>query len=237
MTQTPRARSRNLRAEASLAGRMLLAACAAVILVGCAQSAASEDTAGEGAAVEGGQEQPEGAPEAAEPTDENEPPTEPRPADATDDGPAQAAEPAGLQIPSIDVDEDQMVALDIMADGRLEEPSGWNDVGWFSGGSMPGEAGATVIAAHVDSPTGPAVFYRLLEMTPGEEVTVVDAEGQEHLYRVDRTADFPKDEFPTREVFGATPEDELRLITCTGDFDDETQRHADNRVVFASRVG
>lgn len=73
-------------------------------------------------------------------------------------------------------------------------------------------------------------------MEPGEEVTVVDADGQEHTYRVQRTADFPKDDYPTREVFGTNPEDQLRLITCTGEFDQAERSYDDNRVVFASRV-
>lgn len=213
----PRGHSRTLQAKVASAGRILVAAAAVSVLLGCAQSTAEEDaSAGDGPAQRTSDEYS---------TD-----------DPIADPDTRAAEPAGLQIPSIDIAEDRMVDLDIMADGRLQEPSGWDDVGWFAGGPRPGQAGATVIAGHVDSAEGPAVFYRLLELTPGEDVTVVDAEGREHEYQVERVADFPKDDFPTREVFGAEPDDELRLITCTGEFDDAARRHADNRVVFASRV-
>ena len=126
--------------------------------------------------------------------------------------------------------------LHIRPDGRLEEPAEWDDVGWFAGGSKPGAAGPTVIAAHVDSQAGPAVFYRVLEMEPGDEVIITDHDGAEHVYRVEHTADFPKDDFPTRKVFGAQLDDELRLITCTGEFDAAASRHLDNRVVFAERI-
>ncbi|MGJ9407335.1 class F sortase, partial [Nesterenkonia aurantiaca] len=100
-------------------------------------------------------------------------------------------------------------------------------------GGMPGGRGPTVLAGHLDSTTGPAVFHRLVEMSPGDEVAVTDAAGEIHHYRVERTEVFAKNDFPTREVFGALPEDELRLITCTGLFDVEAGSHEDNHIVFA----
>lgn len=224
-------------------GRLLVVTAASGALLGCAQDAAQESTAAQPvvqhSAEEGGDADEansgEDVPRGSEGGDPGTSDSETSDSD-TSDPETGAAAPSGVQIPSIDLDVNQLVDLQIQDDGRLEEPSGWNDVGWFSGGSTPGEAGSTVIAGHVDSPTGPAVFYRLLEMAEGDEVTLVDTEGREHLYHVETVADFPKDDFPTREVFGATPEDELRLITCTGEFDDAAGRHLDNRVVFASRV-
>ena len=47
---------------------------------------------------------------------------------------------------------------------------------------------------------------------------------------------YPKNQFPTELVFGATLDDELRLITCTGDFDRQERSYRDNRVVFAVRT-
>lgn len=143
--------------------------------------------------------------------------------------------PVGVSIPSIEVDE-SLIDLGIAPDGTMEVPEDWDDVGWFDGGGMPGGAGPTVLAGHVDSTTGPAVFHRLEELAAGDEVFVTDAEGTVHEYRVERTAVFPKDDFPTQEVFGVLPEDELRLITCTGRFDQEVQSHEDNHIVFAVPV-
>lgn len=196
--------------------RTILGTAVVGVLTGCALSAPGQDTG-------------------AEPAGDN-PQSQERTEEAQQDTvQAQAVEPDRVMIPEIELDE-PLIDLAIQPDGRLEAPSGWDDVGWFAGGSMPGEAGPTVIAGHVDSPTGPAVFYRLMELQEQDQVTVIDAEGGEHLYEVTSTADFPKDDFPTQEVFGAGTEDELRLITCTGEFDAEAERHLDNRVVFASRV-
>ncbi|MFD1345083.1 class F sortase [Nesterenkonia halotolerans] len=154
-------------------------------------------------------------------------------ADAADS--QQGVRPVAVNIPSIEVEE-SLIDLGIAEDGTMEVPEDWNEVGWFDGGGMPGGRGPTVLAGHLDSTTGPAVFHRLVELEPGDEVEVTDAEGEIHEYRVQRTEVFPKDDFPTQEVFGAQPQDELRLITCTGLFDVEEGSHEDNHIVFAVPV-
>uniref|UniRef100_UPI0028BF1CA4 class F sortase n=1 Tax=Citricoccus sp. TaxID=1978372 RepID=UPI0028BF1CA4 len=141
--------------------------------------------------------------------------------------------PARLRVPSIEVEED-LIGLGLQENGAMEVPADWDRAGWFTGGGKPGGPGPTVIAGHVDSPTAPAVFFRLTELEVGDAIEVTDAEGTVHEYAVYRVDDLPKDRFPTAEVFGALATDELRLITCTGEFDQSTLTHADNRVVFAS---
>lgn len=56
--------------------------------------------------------------------------------------------------------------------GELDAPRRFDRVGWWSDGIVPGEAGPAVIAGHVDSADGPAVFHRLHEPLPGDEVLV-----------------------------------------------------------------
>lgn len=46
----------------------------------------------------------------------------------------------------------------------------------------------------------------------------------------------PEDDFPTEEVYGPTPDVELRLITCGGEFDRSERSYEDNTVVFATQV-
>lgn len=145
------------------------------------------------------------------------------------------APPASVRIPAIDLDE-PLIRLGVLPDGTMGVPADWDDVGWFSGGGRPGGRGPTVIAAHVDSVTAPAVFSRLDELRPDDRVVVTDVEGRDFAYRVTEAFDVPKAEFPTMRVFGARPSDELRLITCGGVFDPAAAAYEDNRVVFAERV-
>ena len=191
----------------------LVAAVAALLLTGCAT-----DT-----------------PDAASTTIPTSPPRDPSPAvtAAPEAAPLAVGEaPASVSIPSIEIDE-PLIDLGITADGTMEVPDDWDAVGWFTGGGRPGGIGPTVIAGHVDSPTGPAVFLRLTELAAGDRVQVTDVAGTVFDYEVYRVGDYAKKDFPTAEVFGALPTDEVRLITCTGLFDSSIGHYEDNRVVFA----
>ena len=47
---------------------------------------------------------------------------------------------------------------------------------------------------------------------------------------------YPKDEFPTSEVYGDLDHPGLRLITCGGSFDRETRNYDDNIIAFADLI-
>ncbi|OZE79927.1 sortase [Rhodococcus sp. 15-649-2-2] len=143
--------------------------------------------------------------------------------------------PTRLSVDAIDLDE-PLIGLGLTEDGQMQVPSDYDDVGWFTGGGRPGAIGSpTVLAGHVDSTTGPAVFDRLSELRPGDVVTVADGTGGRADYRVDRIGDYGKAEFPTALVFGAVPADEIRLITCSGDFDTSVGSYERNLVVYGIR--
>jgi hypothetical protein len=140
--------------------------------------------------------------------------------------------PVGLDIPRIGVRSTDMVDLAFQRDGSIEVPKDPDSPGWFSPGPSPGQVGPAVIAGHVDGKTGPAVFYRLGELRPGDRVTVDRQDGTTATFVIDRVETFEKDAFPTREVYGSTDRAELRLITCSGQYDDE-EGYLSNTVVFA----
>lgn len=138
-----------------------------------------------------------------------------------------------LEIPAIGVDT-PVVSLEKNADGTLETPTDYEEAGWWSGGPMPGEHGAAVITGHVDSAeTGPAVFYRLAELAPGDTVRFTTPSGKRRRFKVERTERYSKDAFPTLRVYGRTPGPRLRLVTCTGAFDTSSGHYRDNLVVYA----
>jgi hypothetical protein len=88
----------------------------------------------------------------------------------------------------------------------------------------------------VDSKSGPAVFYRLRDLRPGDTVRVGLTNGRTLVFRVERTERYPKDKFPTEAVYFPTLDRELRLITCGGDFDYAKGSYVDNIVVYAVLV-
>jgi LPXTG-site transpeptidase (sortase) family protein len=141
-----------------------------------------------------------------------------------------------VTVPAIGVDATGLEALGLLPDGSLAAPVDFDRAGWFADGTVPGERGPAVVAGHVDSVDGPAVFYRLRELAPGDEVVVELSDGTAPTFRVDRVESAPKDDFPTAEVYGPTPDAQLRLITCGGEFDRSVRSYEDNTIVFASRV-
>lgn len=140
--------------------------------------------------------------------------------------------PVRLRIAAIGVNA-AVQPLGLLADGTLQPPSAWQAAGWYAGGVTPGDLGPAVIAGHVDSNSGPAVFYRLRHLRPGDLTVVQRRDGRLLTFVVDGLAAYPKVAFPTAAVYGPTPLPTLRLVTCTGDFDWHAHTYLDNLVVTA----
>lgn len=138
-----------------------------------------------------------------------------------------------LTIPAIGVST-PLINLGLNEDHTMEVPSDFDLAGWYRYSPTPGEAGPAVIAGHVDSHTGPAVFYRLTDLQPGDEVQVGKADGTTETFTVDRVEQHPKHAFPHEDVYGDTDDSQLRLITCGGIFDQAENAHRDNIIVYAS---
>ncbi len=129
-----------------------------------------------------------------------------------------AAVPAHLIIPSINVNA-PVENVNIQSNGDLGTPqqNQWEDVGWYSNGPRPGQAGSAVIDGHLDRPGGyPAVFWDLRKVQAGETIMIVDAMGKTLRFRVTHTASYAPQDAPVQEIFGDTGGTYLNLITCAG---------------------
>lgn len=147
----------------------------------------------------------------------------------------KASEPARLEIPAIGLTT-AITPVGLRADGTLQVPPvrAGAPAGWYRHSVTPGEAGASVIIGHVDTAReGPAVFFRLRELTVGEVLSVRRDDGTVARFEVYRVAVHPKNAFPSAEVYGPVDRAELRLITCGGTFDRGRRSYRDNVVVFA----
>jgi hypothetical protein len=150
--------------------------------------------------------------------------------------PGAGSPPVRLAIPAIGV-ATPLVRLGLEAHGAMQVPADFGRAGWFTEGPAPGQVGPSVIAGHVDSRSGPAVFYRLRELRPGQAILVERADGSRLRFVVEQARSYSKAGFPTAAVFGPVPSAALRLITCAGDFDRTRGSYRDNLVVFARLAG
>jgi Sortase domain len=163
-------------------------------------------------------------------------------ASGTAAGPAALprSRPVSLAIPAIGV-HTTMINLGLGPGRTLAVPpltqAGVREAGWYDLGPSPGQLGAAVIAGHVDSYQGPGVFFRLGALRPGNQIDVTGADGTVAVFRVDAVDEYAKDKFPTQQVYGAVSYAGLRVITCGGQFDEQTHHYLSNIVIYASLTG
>jgi sortase (surface protein transpeptidase) len=140
--------------------------------------------------------------------------------------------PVRLRIPKAGVDS-VLEHLGRAANGTMALPLRAERAGWYAEGPRPGQPGPAVIIGHVDWDHGPAVFFHLDELDPGDLVYVDRADGSTARFRVTRLSQVPKRRFPTDLVFAPTLQRSLRLVTCGGSFDHAAGSYRDNVIVYA----
>jgi sortase (surface protein transpeptidase) len=167
------------------------------------------------------------------------PASEPAPVETASSAPSQSpaprvAKPVRVVIPAIDVDS-ELVPLGLNDDESMEVPN-FGLAGWYEPGPRPGAPGPAVIAAHVDSVNGPDVFFRLKELSTGDEITVKHADGTDTTFVVRRSEQQLKEDLPVDRIWSDTKEVALRLITCGGNFDPEARSYKSNVIVYAKQA-
>ncbi len=148
----------------------------------------------------------------------------------------QRSVPVSVDIPAIGLTSN-LLDLGLNANGSIQVPSLVTSAGeaaWYRYSVTPGQIGTSVIEGHVDSYQGPAVFFRLGALQPGDTVDVTLADGITAIFRVTGVRQYLKTNFPAKAIYGATNFAALRLITCGGVFDYATGHYLSSIVVFAS---
>jgi len=163
------------------------------------------------------------------------PPDRPvRPTDSVDPG-LPFSRPLRLSIPSLDL-VTRLEYLELDDDGVMEVPVDPSRAGWFSPSPAPGVPGASVIAGHVTWDREPAVFFELGRLQRGDTIKVDRADGTTATFVVQRTGTFPKTGFPTRAVYRHIDYPGLRLITCGGRYDNQTNNYDSNLIIWARLI-
>jgi hypothetical protein len=157
------------------------------------------------------------------------------PPTATTNPPLARSLPVRLQIPAIGLVV-SVSALGLNPDGTVEVPTDIQEPGWFDRGPTPGQVGSAVILGHVDSYQGPAVFFRLRYLLPGDRVLVTLADGVITHFVVTSVVMYQKTQFPDEQVYGSHGYSALQLVTCGGAFDSQTGHYLSNVVVYTSLV-
>lgn len=145
--------------------------------------------------------------------------------------------PTRVRIPEIKVNA-PLTGLSLDASHNLQAPpvGDPNLAGWYQDGTTPGSPGTAIVAGHVDTKRGPAVFYNLGALHKGDTIHIDRQDHQTAVFAIDAIQVYAKDAFPSKTVYGDTGSPELRLITCGGGYNKSTG-YLGNVVVFAHLIG
>lgn len=161
----------------------------------------------------------------------------PTPPQSTQRGEVAGPVPVRIEISQIGV-RTRVIRLGLAADGTVQVPpfDQADEVGWYDQSPVPGDTGPSVLIGHIDSPRGPAVFYRLATLETGDQVRIERADGSIAVFRVTAVKTVAKNHFPTRSVYGTLKYPGLRLITCGGVYDASAGGYQANTIVYGSLV-
>ncbi|MGH2557506.1 MAG: class F sortase [Thermomicrobiales bacterium] len=147
----------------------------------------------------------------------------------------EGVEPVAIAIERAQVDA-EVETIEIV-DGVMQDPTGPWVVSWYKETAKLGELGNAVMAGHLDYwDVGPAVFYNIGLMEPGDQIQVTGEDGEQYVYEVDWQENYDAANAPIQDIVGPTDEESLTLITCGGPFDYQTGQYLQRTVVRAHRV-
>ena len=151
--------------------------------------------------------------------------------------PAPVTAPVRVQVESLGIDM-PIDPVGLADTGAMALPENPAVAAWYRYGPGPGSpAGATVVAAHVDSlvyDLGP--FARLADAPAGTEIVLQTGDGAAHRYTVASIDSVEKQAVPWAGVFDRAGQPRLTLVTCGGEFDYEARRYLSNVIVTAVPV-
>jgi sortase A len=143
--------------------------------------------------------------------------------------------PRGVEIQKINVNA-PVVPLDLYKLGPLDQTPPWADVGWWDKGAKPGHLGVAQIYGHVDTYSGPAVFWNLAKLAKGDTVRISYGKGAPLTFRVLWSKSYPSKQLPMNWMLHARKERALALITCAGVFRGQSNGGYDHKLLVYARL-
>ena len=144
--------------------------------------------------------------------------------------------PVAVDIPAIGV-HTRLLHLGVNRNGTIQVPpltTRASEAAWYKYSATPGQIGSSVIEGHVDTVRGPAVFFRLGALRPGNRIDVRLADGITAVFRVTGVRRYVKSHFPAKVIYRTRGFAALHLITCGGAFNYKTRNYLSSIVVFAA---
>lgn len=145
--------------------------------------------------------------------------------------------PKRLIIPGLGIDA-AVEKVGVTPKGTMGTPSNFSNVAWYRYGAMPGQRGSAVIDGHVDNGLSlPGVFKHLGKIPMGSEIWVEREDGSRLRFKVTDVSTYANEDVPVHDIFNRSDDSYLRMITCTGRWDNVEETYDQRIVVTAVRTG
>lgn len=142
--------------------------------------------------------------------------------------------PKRLTIPIINVSA-LVEYVGTTANNEMGVPRDTDNVGWFSLGTQPGNAGSAVIAGHFTKENGEdGVFANLDKLKSGDKIYIEDIKGIITVFTVRENKMYDPGYAP--DVFKMSDRAQLNLVTCDGFWNNNKNSYTKRLVVFADIV-
>ena len=154
--------------------------------------------------------------------------------------------PVEMQVESVDLAAP--IEIGAIVDGAMQDPTGPWVVSWYDGLGLVGEGNNVVMSGHVDyyntgpdGTPGPAVFYDIPNLAPGDVIRLIGENGENIEYAVEWAQEFDvatelTPEVIQNDIVGDTGQESLTLITCGGEFDAATGEYLKRWVLRANQI-
>ena len=144
-------------------------------------------------------------------------------------------DPKYIKLPSIQA-EGFIQNVGIDQKREVAVPNNVHMAGWFVDSTRPGQQGLSIIDGHVDGRQNDGIFKQISELKESDEYTVETGSGNLKRYQVNQVVTIDvKDAADV--LFSQDPKvkSQLNLITCGGNFDQQSRRY-DKRVIVVSEL-
>ncbi|PJJ57375.1 LPXTG-site transpeptidase (sortase) family protein [Mumia flava] len=140
--------------------------------------------------------------------------------------------PSRLRIPAANLSM-PVRAMGVDKRGEMALPRRTTAVSWYRYGPGPFEAGATVLAGHVDTEEdGIGPLARVAGLRKGDRI-VVDSGRRRVVYRITSVTRVAQRDLDTAALFSRTGPPRLHVVTCGGRY--RPERGYEDNVVVAAR--
>lgn len=148
--------------------------------------------------------------------------------------------PRYLYIDKLGISKARIMEVGINKKGQMQVPYSIFDAGWYTGSSLPGQGGTTILDGHNGGPGVNGIFKKLNTLAAGDEIRIEMGDGKIYTYRVYDNFEVKLSEADKKMPLLATSpvdgEESISIISCIGEWSLKQKTYLSRQFLRATRV-